>query len=78
MAENVKKIFGTTYGVSVTGISGPGGGTKDKPIGLTYIGLATLNETSVSRFVFGQDREINKLRASQAALNMLRKTLINE
>ncbi|MBA66261.1 MAG: competence/damage-inducible protein A [Candidatus Marinimicrobia bacterium] len=78
MAENVKKLFGTTYGISVTGISGPGGGTKDKPIGLTYIGLAKLNETSVSRFVFGQDREINKLRTSQAALNMLRKTLINE
>ena len=78
MAENVKKLFGTTYGISVTGISGPGGGTKDKPIGLTYIGLATLNETSVSRFVFGQDREINKLRTSQAALNILRKTLINE
>ena len=78
MAENVKLKFGSSYGLSVTGIAGPTGGSKDKPVGLVYIGLARANNISVEKFIFGIDRESNKIRASQAALNILRKDLFNE
>ena len=78
MAENVKNLFGTSYGLSVTGIAGPSGGTKEKPVGIAYVGLAGVNNISVKKFIFGTYREHNKIRTSQAALNMLRKKLFNE
>ena len=78
MAENVKIKFGTSYGLSVTGIAGPTGGTKEKPVGLVYIGLASTKNTIVGKYNFGKDRQSNKIKTSQAALNMIRKDLFNE
>jgi len=78
MAENVKTIFNSSFGLSVTGIAGPSGGTKEKPVGLVYIGLAGGKSTIVKKFNFGKDRVINKMKTSQAALNILRKGLLNE
>ena len=49
MAENVKIKFGTSYGLSVTGIAGPTGGTKEKPVGLVYIGLASTKNTIIEK-----------------------------
>ena len=43
MAVQVRNIFDSDIGVSVTGISGPGGGTKDKPVGLAYVGYSDCN-----------------------------------
>ena len=77
MAENVKKIFKSDYGISVTGIAGPTGGTDEKPVGLVYIGLANNKGVKVKEFHFGNDRKRNKLRTSQAALNWLRLSLLS-
>ena len=78
MATNVMKKFGTDYGLSVTGIAGPGGGTNEKPVGLVYIGLADSSKTEVREYKFGTDRKRNKVRTSQEALNWLRITLQND
>ena len=78
MANKVRKTFLTDYGLSVTGVAGPGGGTENKPVGLVYIGLSDENKTEVRRFNFSSDRKKNKLKTSQVALDWLRLTLINE
>ena len=77
MAENVRKMFSSKLGLSITGIAGPDGGSKEKPIGLTYIGLSTKNETKVRKFQFNSIRKSNKARASQAALNWVRLEISN-
>ena len=78
MAENVKNMFNSSIGLSVTGIAGPRGGTKEKPVGLVYIGLASDKNTIVKKYNFGKDRELNKIKTSQAALQILRKGLLDE
>jgi len=78
MATNVMEKFGTDYGLSVSGIAGPGGGTDGKPVGLVYIGLADPSNTEVREYKFGTDRKRNKVRSSQAALDWLRVTLQND
>ena len=72
MSSRVMSKFGTDYGISVTGIAGPGGGTIEKPVGTVFISISSEHSTKVKKFMFGNDRERNKIRASQAALNMLR------
>ena len=75
MAEGVRRRSRTKIGLSVTGIAGPSGGTPAKPVGLTYIGLASVDRPRVNltkEFRFHGTREMVKLRASQAALNLLR------
>jgi nicotinamide-nucleotide amidase len=62
--------------VAITGIAGPGGGTETKPVGLTYIAVVDEAGEEVARHVFPGDREGVKQRASQAALDMLRRRLI--
>ena len=78
MAENVLSEFQADYGLSVTGIAGPTGGTEEKPVGIVYIGLAKKGTVKVKKLQFGEHRSRNKLRTSQAALNMLRLALIHE
>ncbi len=76
MAEGVRKLAGTDYGLSATGIAGPAGGTPQKPVGLVYIGFAHENDSFAQRFVFGEDRKANRERAAQAALNLVRLFLV--
>ena len=71
MAVQVRNIFDSDIGVSVTGIAGPGGGTKDKPIGLIYVGYYDGNELITKQFNFHSSRESNKIRTSQAVLNLI-------
>jgi nicotinamide-nucleotide amidase len=76
MARGVRHKAKTDFGLAVTGIAGPGGGTEEKPVGLVYIALADDAHTEHKRFVIPGDRELIRWRASQAALDMLRRRLI--
>ena len=67
-----RQVFDTDYALSVTGIAGPGGGTAEKPVGLTYIGLAGRGGLLlVERHIWDGDRMSNKLMSVEAALNLL-------
>ena len=75
MAKNIKNKFNTTIGISTTGIAGPSGGSKDKPVGLVYVGYCDDNSLKVKRFNFSSSRESNKIRTSQAVLNYVFKMI---
>jgi nicotinamide-nucleotide amidase len=72
MAEGIRTRFVTDYAISVSGIAGPGGGTPEKPVGTTWIAIATPTETIARKFLLGDHRGRNIRKASMAALNMLR------
>jgi len=76
MARGVRHKAKTDFGLAVTGIAGPAGGTDDKPVGLVYIALADDAHTEHKKLTFPGDRELIRWRASQAALDMLRRRLI--
>ena len=78
MARGVRKRFGSDLGISITGIAGPTGGTKEKPVGLVYIGLAGIDFDIVDRFHFKGDRYQVRLKACYHALDLLRRFLIKE
>ena len=77
MAKGARKVGKAHLGIGITGIAGPGGGTSDKPVGLVYIALSSKKEEVCEKFIFSGGREMIKWRASQSALNMLRKYLTN-
>ena len=76
MAEGVKRRAGVDFGLSVTGVAGPTGGTSEKPVGLVYIALADDAHTEHRRVMLPGDRHLIRTRASQAALDLLRRRLI--
>lgn len=76
MAEGVKSTSGADLGISITGILGPTGATTDKPVGLVYIGYCDDKVCTAKKFMFGNDRIINKQRSAQAALDMIRRNLL--
>jgi PncC family amidohydrolase len=76
MATGARELFGASIAVSVTGIAGPGGGSADKPVGLTYIGLAGPdNLMVVQRHVWDGDREAVKAASAEAVLQLVLDTL---
>ena len=73
MAEGVAKKFGTSIGISTTGVAGPEGGTPDKPVGLVYIGLHMNGHTTTTKInALGTRNEIRQ-RAVNTALDLLRR-----
>lgn len=76
MAERVRELARTDYGISITGIAGPGGGTPEKPVGLVHIGFADANGVIAQRNLFGGQRADIRLRTTQTALNLLRRALL--
>ena len=72
MARAARKKGGADFGVAISGIAGPGGGTDDKPVGLVYIALAGANGCRVRRNNFSRSRGRIRLRSALTALNMLR------
>ena len=71
MAKQVRKIFNSKIGVSTTGIAGPGGGTKEKPIGLVYVALSSKEDLVIKKYNFHSNRNKNKIRSSQAVLKII-------
>lgn len=76
MAEGIRKRAETDFGLSVTGIAGPGGGTDEKPVGLVYIALADDAHTEHRRLMIPGDRNLIRWRSSQATIDLLRRRLI--
>jgi nicotinamide-nucleotide amidase len=77
MVLGVKKLFGSDCAVASTGIAGPGGATRIKPVGLCFISSIYKDKTFVKKFNFGINRRINKERGAMAALESLRRLLLN-
>jgi len=71
MAKGARLLAGTDIGVGVTGIAGPTGGTKKKPVGLVYIALVTDKKRIVKVFRFKGSRQDIKFQASEAALALI-------
>jgi len=71
MAEGARRRLGAGLGVGITGVAGPGGGSEDKPVGLTYIAVADEDGADVRRFLWQGEREENKVSSAEAALELL-------
>ena len=76
MAEGIRERADTDFGLAITGIAGPGGGTEEKPVGLVYIAIASESGTEHRKLTIPGDRHLVRWRASQAALDLLRRRLI--
>lgn len=77
MAIGVQKLFGADCTIASTGIAGPGGATETKSVGLCFLSAVYKNKTFVKKFNFGANRRINKERGSMAALESLRRLLLD-
>ena len=76
MAEGIRKRCVSSYGVGITGVAGPSGGTEQKPVGLVYVALAGEEGTQVVERNFPGDRKHIRQFASQQALEMIRRALL--
>ena len=76
MAEGARERFGADFGVSTTGISGPDGGTDEKPVGLVSIGIAWDGGSHTDSFVFPLDRERHRQLSAQLGLDWVRRSLL--
>lgn len=72
MADGVRNVAGTDIGVSITGIAGPTGGTKEKPVGLVYIGLSTKDKTLAIETRLNGDRYRIRELTCKNVLNLVR------
>lgn len=75
MADGVRKLAGSSFGVGITGIAGPGGGTEEKPVGLVYIGLSEEAGTASRKYLFPGDRYLIRHFSVNAALDMVRRRI---
>ncbi|MEO8036666.1 MAG: nicotinamide-nucleotide amidohydrolase family protein, partial [Acidobacteriota bacterium] len=72
MARGIRERFGTTYGVGITGIAGPGGGSEAKPVGTVHIAVARKNAVEHRKVFWPAQRPMVKWYSSQSALDLLR------
>jgi len=75
MAQSIRDQFGATYGVSVSGIAGPDGGSEDKPVGTFFVGFATPTTVTSLKCLYVSERHNIRTYASYVALDCLRRTL---
>ncbi|MBU4484901.1 nicotinamide-nucleotide amidohydrolase family protein, partial [bacterium] len=76
MARGLKKISGADIAVSITGVAGPAGGSKDKPVGTVFIGMATPEDDNAWEFHYPRDRKAFKQLVAATALNVVRLFLL--
>ncbi|WP_294139380.1 competence/damage-inducible protein A [uncultured Sanguibacteroides sp.] len=77
MAEGVRRLMGTDYAVSTSGVAGPTGGTPEKPVGTVWIGLATPEKTIARKYAFSFTRERNIGKATMKAIELVIEELRN-
>jgi nicotinamide-nucleotide amidase len=77
LAVGCRQLMNSSYALSITGIAGPTGGTEDKPVGTTFIGLASAHASYARKFNFGERRDTGRARASYAALELLRREMLD-
>jgi len=78
MAEGVRSRTGASIGIGITGVAGPGGGTQEKPVGTVWIGIALPRATKALQVRLIGDREEIRRRATQSALELVRRGLAGE
>lgn len=78
MANGVRDRLGTDWGISITGVAGPGGGSDEKPVGLVYIGISSAAGTHTNKHLFGNNCSRDRIRKQSglSALNWLRLQLL--
>lgn len=76
MASGMRERSGSDHSISVTGIAGPDGGSEEKRVGMVFIGYSGPSGSRSVKFVFPGDRELVRWRASQAALDYLRRQIL--
>lgn len=76
MAESIRARMNATYGISISGVAGPSGGTQEKPVGTVFFGLAGPNGTLVRSCFYPNTRNLVRRYAVFVALDMLRRTLL--
>lgn len=76
LARGARERFGTTYGVAITGIAGPTGGTPTKPVGTVHIAVAAPEHVEHRKLFWQGPRQIVKWFSTQTALDLLRKTVL--
>ena len=75
MASGVRQLLGASIGVGITGVAGPDGGTADKPVGLVWIAVEYGDRSAAHGGRFAGDRAEIRFRATQWALDMIRREL---
>lgn len=78
MAKGARELSGTTFGLAVTGIAGPTGGSPEKPVGTVFIGVSSDKQTEVKHHRFHGSREKIKMMSAHMALNLLRNFIIGK
>lgn len=77
MAQGARSLFKTDFSIAISGIAGPSGSSKEKPLGLTFIAVATKKKIHAARFIFKGSRLSVKKQAATKALELL-KNLLDE
>lgn len=77
LATGIRTKVGSTFGIGITGVAGPNGGSDDKPVGLVYIAVTDGVHTEVVEKQFNGDRDRVRQYASQQALDMVRRRLLH-
>jgi len=78
MARGILKLHDTDFSLATSGIAGPGGGTTEKPVGTTWIAVASRERVITRQFHFGDNRRLNIRKATNTALVMLKKMILKE
>jgi nicotinamide-nucleotide amidase len=76
MLDGILKLSKSEYAISITGIAGPGGGSAEKPVGLVYIGVSFNGNNEVNKFQFLGTRQDIRERATNVALDSIRRIIV--